>query len=745
MSSVTVEINGRETVSQAALAAKNGISSLRGETESFTSSIAKAVAPSAAVVAALFSLGKVAIDTFNEFAAQERSVAQFNAAMTLSGKISKDGAESLRKYADEMSVLTGQDDEAILSMEAFLASAGRNETQIRKLISAAADYSAATGKDMRQAVEELNKTFSGTEGKIGNLIPALKGLTDEQLRAGIGVEVVAKQYAGFASQMSGIADIQLKNLTNAWEDLRAAFGANAAAALSPFLQWLTDMANGWAKAGQEKAAYYDIKQPADDVAEVTARGNIRRVVDQLELAYLAQRMAKTTGSREDISSTDSRVVALQKELDKWIFNLEKIQGRWAETTTKASGTTPSSTTKWTFQELFGGYKVGSGVMGQSGIPGRLGVNIPLGNESNIRDDLESYGWTAEMLAAPLIEFRDDLESYGWSSEILLAPLMGFRDDLESYGWNSAMLAKPLIEFRDDLESYGWTSKMLLKPVQEFRDDLESYGWDELFLSILPELPTEGGGFRAQGQSTIAGPVSGGGRTAAQQIRDNMSFGDHVGEIFNQLSGGLGSAIQSLGMFQAILDPIGTIISGAMEVLGPLMETVLQPIVGVLRVLGQVLAAFLIPQLEIMGPVIKFLAEGFVWLYNNALRYLANGVISIMNILSNSVLGLANGFINAYNAIRWIWGGAAVAALQYRALDQGWLGAITLGTLTTAGASSGTTTAATGTAATYEKPRDITINVQINTAALVGSGGISDFAAIIGRELRSLGVLNMAAT
>ena len=50
---------------------------------------------------------------------------------------------------------------------------------------------------------------------------------------------------------------------------------------------------------------------------------------------------------------------------------------------------------------------------------------------------------------------------------------------------------------------------------------------------------------------------------------------------------------------------------------------------------------------------------------------------------------------------------------------------------------------TGASASYTTPRDIVVNVDVTTAALVGEDGIRQFALIIGRELKSAGVLGVA--
>lgn len=812
MSSTTVEINARETVSKAALEARKGISGLKSEAESSAATFGKVAAVAGTVSVALYKLGQEAVECFKEFADQERSIAQFSTAMELSNTITTSQAEALRKYAEEMANLTGEDDEAIMSMEAFLAASGRNETQIRKLISAAADYSAATGKDMRSAVEELNKTFSGSEGRIGALVPALKGLTDEQLKAGKGIDVVAKQYEGFAAQMSNITDVRLKNLSNAWGDLRAAFGANAAAALSPFLEWLTNLASGWAKAGQEKAAYYDIRQPADDVAEVTARGNIRRVVDQLDLAYLAQRMAKTTGNKDDISAANTRVEALQKELDKWIFSLQKILGRWQENKPGTSSENGSSGGGADEKTLKANYKTVSDIYTDLQELVRLmGLNYYSGEESGaLLDAILKRTQTAGSLAlgpegsGVLARVWETLAKAFTPKPINFAEtsasITGYNGATGRTGMEmseSVMIRSPIDQITEVMEStpqgisdaitagieYADSELVLIIPplmmalskmtmaIEDFPvaateaisnslavDETISRNQGIRTNAFSGERPGAAAFFTngtlnvdpiaqvftdfeqwAMSSGFMATPTNQGEWVGGTEIGNMLGGITGIGDIFGNLLGSIGPLIASFGSVVALLNPLETIFSAAMDVLAPLINTILQPLVGILRIVGATIGQILAPILSALAPVIKIVGDAFIFLYNNVIRHIANTWISIGNMWANSIIGIINGLLSAYNWMNDLWRGEDAAMVEYRAIDAGYLGEINTGDLNAAGSTSSTGTGGAG--ATYEKPRDITINVQITTAALVGDGGITDFASIIGRELRSLGVLN----
>ena len=120
MPAATVEINGRQTVSEAARQAGDAVVDMSERSKTAFSGIT------------------------------------VTAAMAQSSQITREQAAALAQYAEAQASRTGADDEAVLGMVSFLATAGRTDEQIRALISAASDMSIVTGKDLRTSVEELN-------------------------------------------------------------------------------------------------------------------------------------------------------------------------------------------------------------------------------------------------------------------------------------------------------------------------------------------------------------------------------------------------------------------------------------------------------------------------------------------------------------------------------------------------------------------------------------------------------------
>jgi len=182
-----------------------------------TQAIAQAGIAIGAVVAAGKSLGPVV----KAFAEAESARARLAMALELRGM--EDAQEALVAQAEELQALAGVDADYVVQLQAELVAQGKSEEQIKKLITAAAGLSAATGDDLSSSVQKLTVSLSGSEGRIGQMIPALKDLTDEELKAGKGIDLVAEMYGGFIGQ-TGSTSIALATTKEALGDVVEALG-----------------------------------------------------------------------------------------------------------------------------------------------------------------------------------------------------------------------------------------------------------------------------------------------------------------------------------------------------------------------------------------------------------------------------------------------------------------------------------------------------------------------------------------
>lgn len=150
---------------------------------------------------------------------QEAAVNSLNVALKSAGDYSKQTSQDLQKFASDLQKVSTIGDETTLEMLAFTKSLGISNKMSKKVVSAAADMSAALGIDYKTAVQEAAKSLTGMKGRTFSMVGALKNLTTEQLIAGKGIEVMSRQFSGAASGKLNTFDGVVESLGNSWGDM----------------------------------------------------------------------------------------------------------------------------------------------------------------------------------------------------------------------------------------------------------------------------------------------------------------------------------------------------------------------------------------------------------------------------------------------------------------------------------------------------------------------------------------------
>lgn len=213
---------------------RDGIQNLKkfeSEAEKSTKSVADGFAAikSAAQLAVAVFAGKQVVDFFaagiEAAEAQETAMRNLGTALAQTGEYSQSAMKDFEDFANQMEATTKYGDDFVLSQVAIAKSFGVSNEQAKELVTTAADLAAATGDSLDGAVRKLGLTYSGTTGKLDEMVPALKGLTKEQLANGDAVRILAERYQGAAEgeiQTFAGSIIQAKN---AFGNLQEAFGA----------------------------------------------------------------------------------------------------------------------------------------------------------------------------------------------------------------------------------------------------------------------------------------------------------------------------------------------------------------------------------------------------------------------------------------------------------------------------------------------------------------------------------------
>lgn len=228
-----------------------------------------------------------------------------------SGSVTK-----LKAYASELQSISVYGDEQLIPMMAQLAASGRNQQEIMDIMAASVDMAASGAFSLDSAVRNLNKTFGGLSGELGESIPEIKALTEEQLKNGEAVKLLGDRYKGIAKD-SATAVGSAQQLSNAWGDFKENIGKTLTQNLNPLsdklkeiITTINDSFDRGAKAeekyeaatGQQIDSLDDLIE-AEKAAKKAHQDRLKEAMkDQKEYEALLNQQAKKNAS-ERLSTT----------------------------------------------------------------------------------------------------------------------------------------------------------------------------------------------------------------------------------------------------------------------------------------------------------------------------------------------------------------------------------------------------------------------------------------------------------
>lgn len=174
-----------------------------------------------AVVGAIKKTGEAIGECVNAYKTQVQAENALQSAAKNNPYLDGSAVDQLKAYASELQSVSNVGDEEMLPLMAQLAAAGRTQAEIQAIMKASLDVSASGAMSLDSAVRNLNKTFSGLSGELGESVPQIKELTEEELKNGKAIEVIQKQYKGMASATID----STKQLANTWGDFKEHLGS----------------------------------------------------------------------------------------------------------------------------------------------------------------------------------------------------------------------------------------------------------------------------------------------------------------------------------------------------------------------------------------------------------------------------------------------------------------------------------------------------------------------------------------
>ena len=270
--------------------------------------ISSGAVASAGAVAGVAVAVKKTVDALNDcekaYQVQRKAEIALQTAAKNNPYLNDESVYNLRNFASELQSMTNIGDEQSLQVMAQLAAMGRTEEQIQAIMKAAADMSAVTGNSIQNIAVQLNKTYSGLAGELGEANSAIRGLSKEELEAGKAIDIIAQQYNGQAAAM---ADNTVQ-LANAWGDFKENIG------------------RGWSKVTQPVKQFF--LNVLNDINEATAKTNAIKDAERKDKAgtsTAADKKVLLEGAQEQLDITKKTIDETMEILNNEEKLAEKIR------------------------------------------------------------------------------------------------------------------------------------------------------------------------------------------------------------------------------------------------------------------------------------------------------------------------------------------------------------------------------------------------------------------------------------
>lgn len=237
---------------------------------------------------AIGEANRFAQESIKAFTEQEDALNRLSQALKASGDFSESAVTDFSAFASELQRTSRFGDEVVLSQLAVAKSLGASNEKAKELVLAAANLSATFGGSLDENLIKVGKTLSGEVGRLGQLIPALKDLTDEQLRAGDVADIINRKFGGAAANELNTYSGSVIATNNALSDLQEEIGG-----------LLVNVLNLQEKNSFLKSIYEDLTQSVADFNTELRRNSDGFKEDESSINQLARRYAELTEEIEN--------------------------------------------------------------------------------------------------------------------------------------------------------------------------------------------------------------------------------------------------------------------------------------------------------------------------------------------------------------------------------------------------------------------------------------------------------------
>lgn len=238
--SVRTATRGLKGLGRAAKSAGRAITGFGSGFKGVAIRMAAAVAGVLAIRAAMRKLTSTLADASAKQRVYEQSVRRLAASLISQGAPAVAAVtKELENYATVIQDTTAFGDVDVLNTAQSLVAFGAAEDKLKQYTKAVLDTASALNLDAKTAARAFGQALAGNAATLGRYIPALRGMTQEQLKAGAAFDKAAEAFGGFSEIAAQSTEGALTQLGNAADDLRKRLGAAFNEFLGPLAQDLT--------------------------------------------------------------------------------------------------------------------------------------------------------------------------------------------------------------------------------------------------------------------------------------------------------------------------------------------------------------------------------------------------------------------------------------------------------------------------------------------------------------------------
>ena len=746
--------------------AQRGMNDMQKSADKMGKTLMKAFSVTAILLAgrAIVRVGK---DLVAAFEVQEQAEARLAGVIRATGMAAGQSAAEMQNFASSLQGVTTFGDEAIIGMQAVLATFREIKGDVfDRTTEIALDLSATLGQDLRSSAIMLGKalqdpivgltamsragiTFTDTQK---DMIRAMQEAGDMAGAQTLILDELEMQMGGVARTVADTATGAMKQLSNALGDMRERTGGFLAVAARPFVTWLTEIVTE----GNAAAAAMETLRDAFSAttnAQIAALDVSAAISAQQDVIAAATEILriKRISFAEDTRAVEAakETVFVAEQRLRILLNTQIVQ-RNIRTEQQAIAAAAEAAAEEAERQAEAA-RIAALAYGEAVDFIQATLDSQLTQSDILQEQigfLETFvALDAEIEASRLRALgilEDQLAVLQEQAEVVMNTV--FADQQRE------ALADRMLELQTEQEvQLQLVLEANRRRAEAARDAALAEQEALAAMQVSAGLAAARAAESDRSRRDLIARIRAGQEADLNQLRQAisgqgiaftppeaaagpaaMSFDPVIAAVMTGLSL-LATEMDSLA---AIMDPVSLIFSGFVDTAGPAMEALneaLKPVVGALVMVGRLLGMVLAPVFELLAVVIEPLTHVFVFLFN-AMRPLVSIFIFITNIIRNLGQFITN-IVNRPFA-PWTWGSGMINPFAGTEIP-----AISTDDLTVAGGDVVSGIGGGGAGATFQQQRPIIVTVNVFDNQVFG-GNLQEFGIIIRDQILDINELGL---